>query len=168
MSEPYGRGSRYRRVPTVTRTDRTGRTVQADAIRERPVAPGTFVHTVCDGDRLDHLAQRYYGKPHMWWPIADANPEFASPLALLGLDPITRARVRGAVTPAALTTLRMLAGVEDVALDDRNEPSSLVVTYNRATVGPQELARAAGVTLPDVLPVGHAGTPIVVPPEPAP
>ena len=25
------------------------------------------------GDRLDNLAQQYYGDPHLWWFIAKAN-----------------------------------------------------------------------------------------------
>jgi nucleoid-associated protein YgaU len=32
-------------------------------------------HQVTGSDRLDLLAQQYYGDPHLWWEIADANPE---------------------------------------------------------------------------------------------
>jgi nucleoid-associated protein YgaU len=32
-------------------------------------------HQVTASDRLDLLAQQFYGDPRMWWQIADANPE---------------------------------------------------------------------------------------------
>lgn len=32
-------------------------------------------HLVIATDRLDLLAQQYYGDPTLWWNIADANPE---------------------------------------------------------------------------------------------
>ena len=170
----YGRDSRYRRTPTVTRTDHTGRVLPVDDTRLRPPTPGRFTHTVDGHDRLDHLGQRYYGKPHKWWAIADANPEFASPLALLGLDPVTAVRV---TLPAAgppstvLAALRALVGVEDVAYDPAIAPPTVVVTFNRATIRADAVlaaVRAAGS--PDAVyrPADRVGKPVVVPPEPAP
>lgn len=35
-------------------------------------------HLVTGADRIDLLAQQYYGDPRMWWHIADANPEVLS------------------------------------------------------------------------------------------
>ncbi len=32
-------------------------------------------HQLTSSDRLDLLAQQYYGDPALWWHIADANPE---------------------------------------------------------------------------------------------
>lgn len=32
-------------------------------------------HLVDGSDRMDLLAQQYYGDPRMWWRIADGNPE---------------------------------------------------------------------------------------------
>lgn len=32
-------------------------------------------HLVDGSDRLDLLAQQYFGDPTLWWNIADANPE---------------------------------------------------------------------------------------------
>ncbi len=44
----------------------------------RPPLPrpcrGEYSHVVVAGDRLDTLAQRYYGDPLQFWRIVDANP----------------------------------------------------------------------------------------------
>ena len=32
-------------------------------------------HEIKPGDRLDTLAQAYYGDPRLWWVIAQANPD---------------------------------------------------------------------------------------------
>jgi nucleoid-associated protein YgaU len=32
-------------------------------------------HQVSGNERLDTMAQRFYGDPSLWWQIADANPE---------------------------------------------------------------------------------------------
>jgi nucleoid-associated protein YgaU len=32
-------------------------------------------HQVTASDRIDLLAEHYYGDPLLWWSIADANPE---------------------------------------------------------------------------------------------
>jgi nucleoid-associated protein YgaU len=32
-------------------------------------------HQVVSSDRIDLLAEHYYGDPLLWWHIADANPE---------------------------------------------------------------------------------------------
>ncbi|RZI53871.1 MAG: hypothetical protein EOP16_00555 [Pseudonocardia sp.] len=47
-----------------------------------------FPHVISDGERLDHLADHYYGEPTSWWHICDANPEFISPLAMIRQEPI--------------------------------------------------------------------------------
>jgi hypothetical protein len=36
----------------------------------------SYKHTWIEGDRLDILANRYYGDPQHWWFILDANPRF--------------------------------------------------------------------------------------------
>jgi hypothetical protein len=183
MTPRYGRDSRYRRTPTVTRADHTGRMLPVDDARPRPPTGGRFTHTVDGHDRLDHLGQRYYGKPHQWWAIADANPEFTSPLALLGLDPVTAVRITlpGTLPPlwAVLDVLRERAGVEDLvyeaAFDPDGPPSAIVVTYNRATVDADTLVGTVRAHYPAaarLLPLGSAvdrvGQPVVVPPEPGP
>ena len=35
--------------------------------------PDDRFHTVVAGDRLDHIAHRYFGNAGLWWVIADAN-----------------------------------------------------------------------------------------------
>jgi nucleoid-associated protein YgaU len=35
-------------------------------------------HQVASSDRIDLLAEHYYGDPLLWWNIADANPEILS------------------------------------------------------------------------------------------
>jgi len=42
--------------------------------RTIPVPAQSVVHTVRAEDRLDLLANRYYGDPFQYWRIADANP----------------------------------------------------------------------------------------------
>ena len=173
MTPRYGRDSRYRHTPTVIRTDHTGRVLPVDDARPRPPTGGSFTHLVDGNDRLDHLGQRYYGKPHKWWAIADANPEFASPLALLGLDPVTAVRVM--LTPASpvwkvLEELHALVGVDDAVLDE--DGAAVTVTFNEATVSPDAVLRtvrsAAEAPGARIGPADRVGKPVVVPPEPTP
>jgi hypothetical protein len=68
--------SRYFGVPTLTRTERDGRTVAYLARRFIPPPEDftlAFVHTAVQGDRLDLLASTYLGDPEQWWKIPDAN-----------------------------------------------------------------------------------------------
>jgi nucleoid-associated protein YgaU len=68
--------SRYAGVPVATTRTRDG--VEVRYFRRRflpaPEASRTVVeHVVAPGDRLDLLAERYYGDPLLAWRIADAN-----------------------------------------------------------------------------------------------
>lgn len=68
-------GSRYRAVETRKIQDDRGRTVRYKAIRFIPpedIEPRR-THRVQDGERLDHLAHRYYDAPDRFWRICDAN-----------------------------------------------------------------------------------------------
>lgn len=40
---------------------------------------GVVEHTLAESDRLDHLAQHYYGDDRLWWRIVDANPQLLFP-----------------------------------------------------------------------------------------
>lgn len=42
--------------------------------REIPLPPPSVVHVVGAADRLDLLADRYFGDAFQFWRIADANP----------------------------------------------------------------------------------------------
>ena len=84
----FFKNSRYRKLPDFVTTDRVGREITIKNLRSLPEVTGTFLHTIEDGDRLDHLAFRYYKQPRKWWRICDANPQFMSPQTLLGNESI--------------------------------------------------------------------------------
>jgi hypothetical protein len=51
-----------------------------------PIAPmpKTFTfYMVQEGDRYDKLANQFYGRPDLWWLLANANPEIFYPDGLL-------------------------------------------------------------------------------------
>lgn len=51
---------------------------------DMPSVPQDFLtYVVIDGDRIDQVAARVYGRPDLWWVIAQANPEQMLP------DPLT-------------------------------------------------------------------------------
>jgi hypothetical protein len=187
--------SRYRGVPATAEPDAAGRIVAGVDIRLLPPTTGTFRHTVDAGDRLDHLAAAFYGRPTQYWRICDANPEVLSPLELLDDDPVITTRlpvtVAGVPPWAALRgALTALVGVEDVAVveefslhADRVEVDgrpvqivverpdrAVVVRHNRFTVRVQDLVRVvgeAGFAVGPVGTVGRLGQPIVIPPATA-
>lgn len=179
----FTRDSRYRGVAEVSRDDPDGRTLLVKDLRVRPEVSGTFRHTVADGDRLDHLANTYYRKPRNWWRICDANPQFPSPLALLGQDPIETGRIPvlpdGAPLPpwpALLRELRAVVGVEDavLAIERRQlgaseaEVGVVTVRFNRVNVDLAAIAlvaTAAGFPAGPPEPVGQLGKQITIPPE---
>jgi hypothetical protein len=88
----FSKTSRYRKLPDVATADAKGRSLRSKALRPLPQVSGEFFHTVEEIDRLDHLAFKYYRQPQKWWRICDANPEFLSPQALLGKEPIVTER----------------------------------------------------------------------------
>jgi len=68
--------SRYASVPviTVTEADATERRFLGRRFVPQPEStPIIAEHLVVAGDRLDLLAQQYYGDPLLAWRIADAN-----------------------------------------------------------------------------------------------
>ncbi len=67
------KSSRYAKVGVYTVTDAQGREHPALKMRLIPPTPAVFRHTVKEGDRLDLLAFKYYGKPDRFWRICDAN-----------------------------------------------------------------------------------------------
>jgi nucleoid-associated protein YgaU len=71
----FERGSRYEQVGDAVHVDADGREIPYKLLRVLPRAgePGTEVHVVTLGDRLDLIADRLYGDPDQLWRIADAN-----------------------------------------------------------------------------------------------
>jgi hypothetical protein len=70
--------SRHQDVPTYEVPQAAG-AAPAELYQPRPIPepPPSVVHTVAASDRLDLLAQRYFGDPLQFWRIADANPALA-------------------------------------------------------------------------------------------
>ncbi|MFZ5765289.1 MAG: hypothetical protein ACOY4H_06795 [Thermodesulfobacteriota bacterium] len=166
----FFKNSRYRKEPSTMIVEADGRRSRAVRLRRTPTTNGTFLHTIADGERLDHLAVRYYREPRAWWRLADAAAGFSSPLDLLGLS--ARLQVRIVLThddeagPAPwnvlATRLSGLIGVEDflfseeVLLDEgtlaaagatvpvagQSFRRSVLVSYNRLTLGEEALMAA--------------------------
>ncbi|MFO0952900.1 MAG: hypothetical protein U0835_17470 [Isosphaeraceae bacterium] len=69
----FFKGSRYANVETLRTTGPDGREVAYKAVRIIPDTPASLVHTVEHGERLDHVAHRYYRDPERFWRVCDAN-----------------------------------------------------------------------------------------------
>lgn len=72
----FAPNSRYHAVPTAVHQMPDGTTVLYVTRRFIP-PPEKFAllqeHTLIQGERLDHLAARYFGDPELFWRICDAN-----------------------------------------------------------------------------------------------
>lgn len=67
--------SRYASIPTAT-IEVDGETVLYVTRRFIPIPESLAViaeHTVSQGERLDHIAAKYFGDPELFWRICDAN-----------------------------------------------------------------------------------------------
>lgn len=189
----FSKSSRYWAVPDLTVPDAQGRVLPAKDIRLLPAVTGTFQHLVTQGDRLDQLAYTYYGQPLDWWHISDANPGIMSPLALLGDEPVTTARLPVAATSGTpswaglLQGVGALTGVEQVQIEEKvryvtqseqvsGQPvtvtveqlaSAVLVTFNRLVTSPDAIdaaVSAAGFTPGAAEQVGQVGQQIIIPP----
>ncbi len=69
----FFRGSRYAAVGEHEIRDAKGRTLRYKKIRLIPETRPRLVHRVSQGERLDHIAHRYYQDPERFWRICDAN-----------------------------------------------------------------------------------------------
>jgi hypothetical protein len=67
-------GSRYANVPDATLTDPAGREVRykTNRVIGRP-DPRRWTHAVTEGERIDHVAHRYYRDSERFWRICDSN-----------------------------------------------------------------------------------------------
>ena len=66
--------SRHQGLPTYTLELGAGESVELYEPREIPEPAADSTHVVAASDRLDLLANRYFGDPFQFWRIADANP----------------------------------------------------------------------------------------------
>jgi hypothetical protein len=191
----FSKISRYRKLPDVVAVDAQDRLLESKSLRLLPEVTGVFLHTVEAADRLDHLAYKYYKQPRKWWRICDANPEFPSPQALLGKEPIVTTRFpltfTGGGQPPWAELLRKLGqrvGVEDVKLADEirllaqeqtiggetvtvnveRYERAVIVTYNQMNVSTGDLAdviAAVGFGMTQPETIGRVGKKIVIPPD---
>ncbi|MBA3894065.1 MAG: hypothetical protein H0X69_10280 [Gemmatimonadales bacterium] len=138
----FSKISRYRNIPDVAVRDAKGRVLASKSLRLLPEVAGTFLHRVEEVDRLDHLAFKYYEQPRDWWRIADANPDYLSPQALLGHEPRSTlllplvwdgsmppwSELEGATPPWSelLEALRRALGVEGALLGPPEQPEASV------------------------------------------
>ncbi len=192
----FSKISRYRKLPNVVAPDAEGRQLPSRELRLLPAVTGTYLHTVTAGDRLDQLANQYYSQPLQWWNIADANPNFLSPLSLLGQGAVLTTRFPVSVRRGLpfwsnlVPVLKAIIGVEDVKVEEEVQLVQqqvttggqtitawveqvawvVVVTYNGVNVTAAALAQAIATTGNfDVMPfvsVGQIGQGIIIPPKP--
>src|SRR6266850_2336654 len=191
----FANNSRYRALQDVVSVNAGARTQVIKDLRQIPVVEGDFRHTAAQTDRPDHLAFKYYKQPSKWWRICDANPEFMSPQALLGQEPVEVARfpVTFSGTPPwteLVRRLEALIGVEDVKVSEDSEivaeeqviggqtvtlnterfVRSATVTYNSTNLDAARIAsaiEALGFEVAEPQRIGRAGKEIVIPPDAA-
>ena len=65
--------SRYAKTATYTATDHRGREVTVVGVPARPELAELGIHALREGERLDHLAQRYLNNSSGYWAIAEHN-----------------------------------------------------------------------------------------------
>jgi hypothetical protein len=122
-----------------------------------PAVAGSFEHTIEGADRLEHLAFKYYRQPRNWWHICDANPQYLSPQALLGKEPIVKVRFAvdtptAGATPAwaaLLSALTGRVGVECVQIIEEEAglvPQQRAIANTQVTVLVPQVERAVIVT----------------------
>ena len=77
-------GSRYASVPlSYVPVDAAGTTVKTVYGPTGSLPPRFTYYMIQIGERYDTIANRIYGRPDMWWLLADANPEVFYPDALV-------------------------------------------------------------------------------------
>jgi hypothetical protein len=74
-----GRNSRY--ASSILYQDGPEEFLGTRPLMDTTPRPDDCFHTVVEGDRLDNLSLRYFGRADLWWIICDYNDIF-SPLEL--------------------------------------------------------------------------------------
>jgi len=179
VTRMFSKNSRYRKLPDEVTLDVKGRLVLGKSLRLPPTEAGSFRHGVDDNDRLDHLGFKYYQQPRKWWRICDANPDFMSPLELLGKTPVVTQffplTFNGDGDPpwaVLLTTLMSHVGVIDVSLEEDDETGKVMgvlMVYNLMNITEKELTdiikEKADFSVKTAQTIGRVGKPITIPPD---
>ena len=69
----FFRGSRYEKVGEHQITDGNGRVLRYKKTRFIPETQPQLGHIVTSGERLDHIAHRFFGDSERFWRVCDAN-----------------------------------------------------------------------------------------------
>lgn len=69
----FFKGSRYENVVTESYIDSRGVVLRYKRVRFIPPTPARAATVVNQSERLDHIAQRVYQDPELFWRICDAN-----------------------------------------------------------------------------------------------
>ncbi|MFQ6027316.1 MAG: hypothetical protein ACE5Q6_07475 [Dehalococcoidia bacterium] len=69
----FFKGSRYVTVGEHEIIDSRGRAIRFKKVRFIPPTEARLAHIVTQGERLDHIAHRYFRDPERFWLICDAN-----------------------------------------------------------------------------------------------
>jgi hypothetical protein len=70
----FFKGSRYENVDEDEIENGAQRIIRYKKIRFTPETKSRQAHSICQGERLDNLAYRYFRDPELFWRICDANP----------------------------------------------------------------------------------------------
>lgn len=69
----FDKKSRYAKLETYTVPDRRGRTVAVVPAPDAPEQTLLGIHALRQGQRLDHLANKYLNDPAGFWRIGEMN-----------------------------------------------------------------------------------------------
>jgi hypothetical protein len=69
----FDSNSRYAGVETYPVIDHRGRQVTVVGVPPKPDSSLLGIHALREGERLDHLAQKYLNNPTGFWAIAERN-----------------------------------------------------------------------------------------------
>lgn len=186
----FSKISRYRKLPDVVTVDVKGRRLESRSLRLSPKVEARLLHTLEEGERLDHLAHKYYQQTRNWWRICDASPQVLSPWELVDAEPRTTLRLeitwigRDPPWPLLLAGLRRSPGVESALLGNaearfptlvidgdtgvESHVWYLALTFNRITTTVEDLVgriKAEGFAAGTPEKIGRVGKPLPIPPR---
>jgi hypothetical protein len=77
------KGSRYSASDVIEVRGPDDRVRRTLATRVIAPPPSALEQTAVEGERIDTLAQRFYGEPTKYWLLLDGNPDTLNPFELL-------------------------------------------------------------------------------------